>query len=214
MVYEPYGPGSGPARPGGGRRPARKVHVKQALLLMIGWLALLWLLEIMDTAQGHALDAYGITPRVPGELRDVIPAAFMHFGFEHLAANSVPLLVLGFLAALHGLGRFLGVVSIIIVISGLGVWLVAPEYSNTAGASGVVFGLLGYLLIRGFVDRRLVDVLIGVGVAAAYGSLLWGALPMRVEEGVSWQGHLFGLIGGVVAAFYLRERRGQAPRTR
>ncbi|GAB2942595.1 MULTISPECIES: rhomboid family intramembrane serine protease [unclassified Streptomyces] len=178
-------------------------------LLMAGWVALLWALEGIDVATGHALDTYGISPRELSELRDVVPAAFLHSGWEHVASNSVPLLVLGFIAALAGLRRFAAVVCTIIVASGLGVWLTAPQNTITLGASGVVFGLLGYLLVRGFVDRRPWDILIGIGVAVVYGSLLWGVLP--TQSGVSWQGHLFGLIGGVAAAFLFRRpptRRG------
>ncbi|MDX2920091.1 rhomboid family intramembrane serine protease [Streptomyces sp. NE06-03C] len=178
-------------------------------LLMTGWVALLWVLEGIDGATGHALHTYGISPREMSELRDVVPAAFLHSGWEHVASNSVPLLVLGFIAALAGLRRFAAVVLTIIVASGLGVWLTAPGNTITLGASGVVFGLLGYLLVRGFVDRRPWDILIGVGVAVVYGSLLWGVLP--TQSGVSWQGHLFGLIGGVAAAFLFRRpsaRRG------
>ncbi|WP_069814776.1 rhomboid family intramembrane serine protease [Streptomyces sp. TP-A0874] len=171
---------------------------------MVGWVALLWLLEVIDAVTGHALDTYGVSPREVGELRDVIPAAFLHFGFDHVAANSLPLLVLGFLAALRGTGRFLAVVGIIIVVGGLGVWLTAPAGSVTAGASIVVFGLFGYLLVRGFVDRVITDVIVGLVVAALYGSILWGVLP--TEGSVSWQGHLFGLLGGVLAAVLLRRR--------
>jgi membrane associated rhomboid family serine protease len=171
---------------------------------MLAWVALLWLIEALDVLTGHALDTFGITPRETGELRDIVPAAFIHFGFDHVAANSVPLAVLGFLAALRGTRRFLGVTLVIILTSGLGVWLVAPDHTNTAGASGVVFGLFGYLLVRGFVDRRLLDIGVGLVIAVIYGSILWGALP--TAQGVSWQGHLFGLLGGVAAAFLFRER--------
>lgn len=144
-------------------------------------------------------------PRKQGELIDVIPAAFMHFGFGHLIANTLPLLVLGFLAALRGTGRFLAVAFTIIVVSGMGVWLIAPDGSNTAGASGLIFGLFGYLLVRGFVDRRITDVALGGVVAVFYGSILWGVLP--TASGISWQGHLFGLLGGVLAAFMTSSSR-------
>ncbi|GAU67755.1 hypothetical protein SSP35_05_03220 [Streptomyces sp. NBRC 110611] len=177
---------------------------------MLGWVALLWLLEGVDFVTGGALDTFGIQPRDPDELVDVVPAAFMHFGFGHLAANTVPLLVLGFLAALRtGVRRFLAVALVITLTSGLGVWLTAPPDSNTAGASGVVFGLFGYLLIRGFIERKLLDIGIGLAVGALYGSILWGALP--TDSGISWQGHLFGLIGGVLAAFLLRARPRTTP---
>lgn len=173
--------------------------------VMLAWVALLWVLEGIDTASGHALDTYGVTPREPGELLDIVPSAFLHSGWSHVASNSVPLLVLGFIAALGSLRRFAAVVLTVIVIGGLGVWLTAPAYTVTLGASGVVFGLFGYLLVRGFVDRRPLDIVLGVIIAAVYGSLLWGVLP--TDSGISWQGHLFGLIGGVAAAFAFRRPR-------
>ncbi|MFD0308615.1 rhomboid family intramembrane serine protease [Streptomyces sp. NPDC127119] len=201
MTYERQGVGL-PAPQSRGER------ARSAAVLTGGWVALLWVLEGIDAVSGHALDTFGITPREFGELRDIVPAAFLHFGFDHLAANSVPLLVLGFLTALSGTRRFLAVVTVTILVSGLGVWLTAPAHSLTAGASGVVFGLFGYLLVRGFVDRRIGDVVVGLLVGAVYGSILWGVLP--TATGVSWQGHLFGLLGGVAAAFAFRRPRGDA----
>ncbi|WP_267244973.1 rhomboid family intramembrane serine protease [Streptomyces sp. PR69] len=174
-----------------------------AAKLMLGWVALLWTLQALDLATGGGLHTYGITPRQPAELRDVIPAAFLHHGFEHVAANTVPLLILGFLAALSGIRRFLAVAATIIVVSGLGIWLTSPDNSITAGASGVVFGLFGYLLVRGFVNRKPLEVVIGLVVAALYGSLIWGVLP--TDAAISWQGHLFGLLGGAAAAFLFRD---------
>ncbi|MCK7623618.1 rhomboid family intramembrane serine protease [Streptomyces sp. RS10V-4] len=183
----------------------RTARARPALFLMLGWIALLWALEIADTLSGNALDAYGIRPRDADGLLDVVPAAFLHFGFGHLAANTLPLLVLGFVAALRsGIRRFLAAALLIILVSGVGVWLTAAPGSTTAGASGVVFGLFGYLLVRGFVERKPLDIVIGLVVGAVYGSILWGALP--TTSGISWQAHLFGLAGGVLAAFLLRER--------
>lgn len=180
-------------------------RAKSAAKLIVLWVGLLWVLEAVDHATGHALDTFGIMPRRTDELVDVIPAGFMHFGFDHLMANTVPLLVLGFMAALRGIGIFLTVALVTLLVSGFGVWLTAPPASNTAGASGLVFGLLGYLLVRGFVDRRIGDVALGGVVLVLYGSLLWGVLP--TTPGVSWQGHLFGLIGGVAAAFLTSRSR-------
>jgi membrane associated rhomboid family serine protease len=154
---------------------------------------------------GHALDSLGIVPRTPSELVDIVPAAFIHFGFAHVAANSVPLLVLGFLAALGGLRRFAMVCALIIVADGLGVWLISPAHSNTAGASGLIFGLFGFLLIGGFVERRPLGVLVGLLVGAVWGgSILLGLAP--TQSGVSWQAHLIGLLAGVGAAFLFRRR--------
>lgn len=207
MAYEPIaGHDAGDARHGArdGAVPGPGVRARAAGALMLTWVGLLWLIESIDMMTHHALDTFGIVPREAGELRDIVPAAFIHFGFDHVAANSLPLLVLGFLAALRGTRRFLSVAFVIILCSGLGVWLVAPPHTNTAGASGLVFGLFGYLLVRGFVDRRLIDIAVGLVVAVLYGSILWGVLP--TAQGVSWQGHLFGLAGGVAAAFLFRDR--------
>jgi membrane associated rhomboid family serine protease len=171
--------------------------------LVAGWVALLWLLEVVDVISGHALDGFGIEPRRISELVDVVPAAFVHFGFAHVAANSVPLLVLGFLAALGGIRRFAAVCALVVVADGLGVWLVAPAHSNTAGASGLVFGLFGFLLAGAFVERRPLGILVGLLVAAVWGgSILAGLVPTRT--GISWQGHLIGLVSGVAAAFLFR----------
>jgi membrane associated rhomboid family serine protease len=171
--------------------------------LMLAWIALLWLLEVVDVVSGHALDGLGVTPRTPSELVDVVPSAFIHFGFAHLAANTVPLLVLGFLAALAGMRRFLLVCALIVLVDGLGVWLIAPAHTNTAGASGLIFGLFGFLLVSGFVERRPWGVLVGILIAAIWGgSILAGLAP--TQTGVSWQGHLLGLLAGVAAAFVFR----------
>jgi membrane associated rhomboid family serine protease len=184
-------------------------RVTAAAALMVSWVALLWALETVDVVSGHRLDSLGIEPRKGSELIDIVPSAFTHFGFGHVASNSLPLLVLGFIAALRGIARFLAVSLTIMVIGGLGVWLVAPAHTNTAGASGVIFGLFGYLLIRGFVDRRPLEIVVGLLVGLLYGSILWGVLPSAT--GVSWQGHLFGLLGGVAAAFLFRERTPELP---
>ncbi|GGQ75106.1 rhomboid family intramembrane serine protease [Streptomyces althioticus] len=184
---------------------SRGDRVRTAAVLMAGWVALLWVLEVVDVATGHALDGYGVVPRTPSELVDVVPSAFIHFGFSHVAANSVPLLVLGFLAALGGVRRFLAVCALIVVADGLGVWLISPADTNTAGASGLIFGLFGYLLVSGFVERRPLGIVAGVLVAAVWGgSILAGLAP--TQSGVSWQGHLIGLAAGVAAAFLLRRR--------
>ncbi|MFF4276397.1 rhomboid family intramembrane serine protease [Streptomyces sp. NPDC001536] len=194
---------------GRGLEWSRGDRARAAAKLMLGWVALLWLLEVVDVASGHALDGLGITPREPSELIDVVPASFIHFGWGHVAANTVPLLVMGFLAALGGIRRFLAVCALIIVADGLGVWLIAPDRTNTAGASGLIFGLFGFLLVSGFVERRLLGVMAGLLVGAVWGSsILMGLAP--TQTGVSWQGHLLGLVAGVAAAFVFR-RRATAP---
>jgi membrane associated rhomboid family serine protease len=189
---------------------SRGDRARAAGKLMLAWVALLWLLEVVDVLSGHALDGLGVTPRDPSDLVDVVPSAFIHFGFAHLAANTVPLLVLGFLAALAGLRRFLLVCALIVLVDGLGVWLISPAHTNTAGASGLIFGLFGFLLVSGFVERRPWGVLVGLLIAAIWGgSILSGLAP--TQTGISWQGHLLGLLAGVAAAFVFRRRRATPP---
>ncbi|MFI6150399.1 rhomboid family intramembrane serine protease [Streptomyces sp. NPDC051109] len=180
-------------------------RAKAAAKLMLGWVGLLWLIEAVDLATGHALDAYGIAPRSVEGLSGIPLAPFLHFGFDHVASNSVPLLVLGFVAALSGIRRFLALCALAVVVDGLGVWLVSASNTVTAGASGLVFSLFGYLLVRGFVERRPLGVLVAVAIAAYWGAgILTGILPTNTT--VSWQGHLFGLLTGMAAA-YLFPRR-------
>jgi membrane associated rhomboid family serine protease len=172
----------------------------------LGFVTLLWLAEIIDTVQGGDLDQYGIQPRSEDGLWGILFAPLLHGGFDHLEANTVPLLILGFLVATVSFGRWLSVMAWAWLVSGIGVWLVAPAGSLTIGASGLVFGLLTYLLVVGFLERSPVRILIGVGVFLLYGGVLLGVLPGT--PGVSWQGHLFGALGGVLAArLHARRRR-------
>ncbi|MFI8521350.1 rhomboid family intramembrane serine protease [Streptomyces sp. NPDC085481] len=188
-----------------GRRTSDRA--KAAARLMAGLVALLWVLEGIDYATGHALDEYGIVARDPDSLGGILAAPFLHFGFGHVASNSIPLLVLGFVAALGGIRRFLAVCGLIILADGVGVWLVSPSDSITAGASGLVFGLFGYLVVRGFVERKPLGIAVGLTLAALWGgSVLVGISPTNTT--VSWQGHLIGLAAGAGAAFLFRQRAG------
>ncbi|WP_244246857.1 rhomboid family intramembrane serine protease [Nocardioides euryhalodurans] len=177
----------------------------KAGLLSLAFVALLWVVEIVDATQGGDLDSYGIRPRTQEGLWGIPAAPFLHGGWDHLEANSGPLLVLGFLVATVSVGRWLAVMAWAAVVSGLGVWLLAPANSLTIGASGLVFGLLTYLMVAGFLERRPMRILVGVAVFLFYGSVLLGVLPGAA--GVSWQGHLFGAVGGVVAAYVHAGRR-------
>jgi membrane associated rhomboid family serine protease len=171
-------------------------------LVMIGFLAVLWIIEAVDWVLPADLDQYGVIARDPRSLWGIVLAPLLHAGFGHLLANTVPLAVLGFLTAIRGLARFWLASAFIVLASGVGVWVFGPAQAVTVGASGLIFGYFGYVIGRGLFDRRMVDVLLGAGVAIVYGSILWGVLP--AQPGISWQGHLSGLIGGVLAAWLLR----------
>lgn len=180
----------------------------QAALLTGGFVVVLWVLEIFDAATGNPLDVYGVQPRTEDGLVGVAVAPLLHFGFDHLVSNTVPVLVLGFLALATGIARGLLATAIIWVVGGLGVWVFAQPDSNHAGASTLIFGWIVYLVVRGFLNRNSTEILIGVAVFLLYSGALLGVLPG--QPGVSWQGHLFGAIGGFLAARVLttRDRSG------
>jgi len=184
-------------------------HGLKAGVGMVLFVAALWLVQVVNAATGDALVQYGIQPRSASGLEGIVFAPFIHGNFAHIAANTLPLLILGFLAAVRGTaGRFLGASAIIILVSGIGVWLTAAPGSVTVGASGLILGYFGYLLARGLFDHQVADIVIAVVVAVFYGTLIFAVLPSA--EGVSWQAHLFGLIGGVIAAWTLRRPRRAA----
>jgi membrane associated rhomboid family serine protease len=171
---------------------------------VLALLAAMWGFEILDVALNHSLDQYGIEPRDPDGLFGVVAAPFLHAGFGHLLANSIPFVVLGLVIAFQGAVRVLAVTAIVMVVSGLGTWLVAPAGTLHIGASGVVFGYATYLLARGLFNRSVPEILIGVAVGAVWGTALLGGL--MPQDGISWQGHFFGALGGVIAAWALARR--------
>ncbi|KRB77756.1 rhomboid family protein [Nocardioides sp. Root190] len=185
----------------GAQRPAWQV----AAAATAGFVALLWVIEVVDVAASHRLDGWGIQPRSGEGLFGILAAPLLHGGWDHLVANTVPALVLGFLTLVTGLARGLAATAIIWVAGGLAVWLLAGGNSVHIGASGLVFGWITYLVVQGFVDRKPWEIVIGVVVLLVYGSVLWGVLPG--QPGVSWQGHLFGAVAGVLAAVLVSERR-------
>ena len=177
-------------------------------LVVFALVALMWVSEVVDTIADHRLDRYGIEPRDTDGLTGIIAAPFLHGGFDHLISNTVPFLAMGFVIAFTGALRVVAVTVIVALVSGVGTWLVAPSDTLHVGASGVVFGYATYLLSRGFFDRDLLGLVVGVAVGAIWGTaLLGGLLP---QEGISWQGHFFGAVGGVLAARTLaRPREGK-----
>ena len=127
--------------------PAQPVR---ALGTMLVFTAALWALEFYEAGTGQQLDRDGIVPRTESGLEGILWAPLLHGGFPHLIGNTLPFVIFGFLVLANGLGRFVLVTAVIWVLSGLGVWLVAPAGSITIGMSGVIFGWLTYLLVRGF----------------------------------------------------------------
>lgn len=151
------------------------------------------------------LNALGILPHHLIGLRGILFAPFLHGGFYHAAANTLPFIVLGWFVMLRNINDFYFVSFMSALIGGLGTWLVGRPDSVHIGASGVIFGYFGYLLFRGYFERSFVAIAISVIVAMIYGGLVWGVLPTRAY--ISWEGHLFGFIGGIIAAKMLSDSK-------
>ncbi len=186
-----------------------KRELKAQALILAAIVALLWLVEVVDLVLGGALDSFGVHPRRVAGLPGILLAPFLHGGFRHLAANTGPLIVLGWFIMLWSTRQFFWVWLVGTIIGGVGVWLTGATGSVHIGASIVVFAFLGYLLTRGWFERRVLSIIGSIVVGLLYGGLLFGVLPG--QPGVSWQGHLFGFAGGVVAA-WLVARSGRSGR--
>ncbi|MEM9136030.1 MAG: rhomboid family intramembrane serine protease [Cyanobacteria bacterium P01_F01_bin.42] len=173
---------------------------------LVALLAVMWGLELLDwTMPGLDLDRFGIQPRSLSGLLGIVCAPVLHSSWSHLLTNTSPFVIFGGLIALNGAAEYWLVTLGCALISGLGVWLVSPSYTITVGASGVVFGYFGYLLLRGFFERQLSSIVISVAVGFFYGSILFQVFP--AERGVSWSAHFFGLLGGVMIAQFLGRRK-------
>ncbi len=164
-----------------------------------------WLLEIVDAVVfNQALNGLGVRPRSLEGLWGILLAPFLHGNFAHLMANTIPFVVLGWFVMVQSMRNFWVVTVVTAVISGLGMWLFGSGNSVHIGASGLIFGYFGFLLLRGYFERSASAILWAVIVVMLYGGMIWGVLPGHL--GVSWQAHLFGFVGGGVAAYLLARR--------
>src|SRR5271156_444958 len=188
-------------------------EARKAFFLMVGFIGLIWVLQVANWADHYHLDAsFGILPRNLGHLGDIFIAPFLHFSWDHIEGNSGPLFVFGLLAAYRGVTRFLGVTLLVAITSGLAAWLFQGNGQLTVGASGLIFGYFGYVLARGLIDRSLIDALAAVVMALSYAYILTVAIPGT--PGVSWIDHLGGLVGGLACGWIFRSPRGLPIRTR
>jgi membrane associated rhomboid family serine protease len=180
----------------------------KAFWVMVGVLAVIWAVQIVNWADGYRLSVhYGIRARDVGDITGILTAPFLHLSWSHIEGNSGPLFIFGFLAAFRGVTRFLSLTAFIVLVSGLGAWLTSGPGTVTAGASGVVFGYFGYVIVRGFFDRHRIDIAVGLVMALCFAYQFTVLLPHR---GISWQGHLFGFVAGIAGGWILRERRPRA----
>jgi membrane associated rhomboid family serine protease len=191
-------------------RARRGQTQREGIGLLLAIVLLMWAIETINTLDSNGLDGDGIFARNVDRLWGIFTAPFIHASYQHLISNTVPLVFMGLIIALQGAARLGLVTLIVIVVGGIGTWLISPAGVPTIGASGVVFGYATYLLARGFFDRSLLELMTGLVVGAVWGSVLLASLVPH--GGISWQGHLSGAVGGVLAAYLLRRQRSQAER--
>ena len=191
-----------------GRLRDRYVTQVDGLRALVALVAVMWAVELVNALDSYRLDRDGIVPRSFSHLDGILFAPFLHASFSHLLGNTVPFIILGFAIAFAGARRLLLVTLIVALVSGIGVWLTSPGGTVTVGASGIVFGYATYLICRGMFDRRVGEVMLGLVVLFLFGgALISDLIP---HSGISWQAHLFGAIGGVLAAAKLSQpARGQ-----
>jgi membrane associated rhomboid family serine protease len=186
-------------------RPTNTVweFMQTPLLILGGFIVFIWIVELADFyLLNSSLDQYGIHPRTVRGLYGIFAAPFLHGGLGHVMANTMPILVLGILIMFtRGVKDFLAATAVIVLIGGLGTWLTGASGSVHIGASGLIFGYFGFLLLITWFERSCRNLVITGFVIFLYSGMIWGILPGR--NGISWQSHLFGLIGGIVAAYLI-----------
>jgi len=190
---------SAPATANADERP-RIGELAPGLVAVAVLLAVMWAVEVIDLVPGTPFDRWGVRPRSARGLFGIVLTPFLHTGFPHLIANTVPFAILGGTIALGGSKPFAEVTVLVAAVSGLGIWVFGASHSVHIGASGLVFGYLTYLVSRGIIARNVWWILGGLVVLAFYGGLFWGLLP---TPRVSWLGHVFGAVGGVLAAWMI-----------
>lgn len=198
-----------PALPTDHRRDQLVKAVKDNLVLLFGAVAIAWGLEILDTILLGFFDRFGIQPRSFSGLPGVVTSPFLHLGFGHLISNTLPFIVLGGIVLMGGRKVFMTATLFIMAVGGMALWTLGPAATNHVGASGLIFGYLGFLLARGIVEKSGFWIVVSIVTLILYGGMLSGVLPG--QPGISWQGHLFGFVSGILAARVMFTREKALP---
>jgi membrane associated rhomboid family serine protease len=192
--------------PAGRRRTLPVRQPAEGLALLAGIVAIMWIIEGVNSLDHYALDSDGsLLPRNVDRVWAIFTSPFLHASWPHLIDNTIPFVFMGVIIALRGAAKLALVTLIVVVIGGLGTWLIAPAGTQTVGASGVVFGYATYLFTRGLFERSVLQILTGVIVGVVWGGALVASIVPHA--GVSWQAHVCGAVGGVIAAYLLAQRQ-------
>ena len=179
--------------------------VTQHVQVLGGSLAVMWGVFGLDALLGHALDVFGVQPWTERGLWGIFAAPFLHANLAHLVANSASFVVLGWLVLLRSTRHFVWVTFTATIVGGLVAWLLGVPGSVHIGASGVIFGYFGFLMLGGWFARSLGTIVVSGAVTFLWGGLVFGVLPG--QPGISWQEHLGGFLGGALVAKWLSGRR-------
>lgn len=178
-----------------------------AISTAVGFLVVIWVVFFVDMfVFGGGLGQFGVRPRDPSSWWGIFAAPLLHADYGHIMANSLPGALFVGLIALSSKRLFWQVTLLVTVVSGGLTWLFGGINTVHIGASGLIYGWLAFLVVRGFINRRALQILLGIVLASMYSGLIWGVLPTQMA--VSWQMHLFGALGGIWAAFMFKRGRG------
>lgn len=184
--------------PAGGATVTMARTLKAQATVLGGALAVMWMAFFLTLVTGGALLTLGIIPRNAIGLRGILFAPFLHASLSHLLANSIPFAILGWLVMLRDARHFVTVTLYAMIASGLAAWLLGAPGSVHIGASGLVFGYLGFLMLAGWFARSPASIVLSIVVTVMWGGIVLGVMPGQV--GISWQAHFGGFVGGILAA--------------
>ncbi|MBL4865704.1 MAG: rhomboid family intramembrane serine protease [Pseudomonadales bacterium] len=180
---------------------------RKHLTIPLFLLGMLWGIHLLNYSVGYSLSRYGLIPRQLDHLYGIVSSPFLHANFTHIISNSIPLFILSLVCLAKGRTYFIANSLFIIIVGGSGVWLFARS-ANHIGASGWIFGLWGLCVASAWFQRNLSSLVIATLVIGLYGGMIWGVLP--TQPGVSFEGHMFGLLAGVLAARISRTSKVKA----
>ncbi|WIM70491.1 rhomboid family intramembrane serine protease [Corynebacterium suedekumii] len=198
--YQPLQPS--PTAPAPSLRETARRRFRSGLSFAALYVIVIWAVHLINGLLfGGVLIFFGIHPLDLSSIWHIFTSPLLHADFGHLISNTVPGAVFSFLIGMSGKRVWWEVLAFVVIVGGLGTWLLGGVGTNHIGASGLVYGWLGYLLVRGIFNRSLPQILVGVVLGVFYSGLVWGVLPGT--PGVSWQAHLFGALGGILAGMLI-----------